>query len=377
MSRRARRRPSSSPAGPTRGTPSIRRALATAPVPCRPIRRQRDWLALVSDWLALTNARADGQRNARQLAAALVGYADWHTGTARPTWGRLQERSGLSRRTVARWLRRLHDAGLLVTVQSGTTPQFSPGVLTDPDAGNLAAMYLLTAPHAPAKAPESSAADKVGDEATSDEAANGRAVEESGTPSPSRSGGEQTPTHARKATGTNSRPNGRPGEKLIKERCHAGSRVLHRTWRCQQAVQLQDSALALRVLSPAHVAALIRPFLLAGWTVEDLRYGLDHHPDGRPHWHTAPVTAPAGWALSRLAHWRKPNGMVLPGRRAQLLSAADIHRQKLAEQQARLDPSISRAEARDAAQRGLAAVRTALAAAGIQVPAGMGQSART
>jgi len=372
VSRRARRRPSSSPAGPTRGTPSIRRALATAPVPCRPIRRQRDWLALVSDWLALTNARADGQRNARQLAAALAGYADWHTGTARPTWGRLQERSGLSRRTVARWLRRLHDAGLLVTVQSGTTPQFSPGVLTDPDAGNLAAMYLLTAPHAPAKAPESSAADNAGDEA-----ANERAVEESGTPSPSRSGGEQTPTHARKATGTNSRPNGRPGEKLIKDTCAAGARVLHRTWRCQQAVQLQDSALALRVLSPAHVAALVRPFLLAGWTVEDLRYGLDHHPDGRPHWHTAPVTAPAGWALSRLAHWRKPNGMVLPGRRAQLLSAADIHRQKLAEQQARLDPSISRAEARDAAQRGLAAVRTALAAAGIQVPAGMGQSART
>jgi len=42
-----------------------------------------------------------------------------------------------------------------------------------------------------------------------------------------------------------------------------------------------------------HVAALVRVFLAAGWSVSDLAYALDHAPDGAAHWHTAPVHSPA------------------------------------------------------------------------------------
>lgn len=60
---------------------------------------------------------------------------------------------------------------------------------------------------------------------------------------------------------------------------------------------------------------LLKDFLLAGWTAEDVLHALDTHPVDGPYAYatTAPGTRggvrnPAGWVLHRLKAWRGPDG---------------------------------------------------------------------
>src|SRR5665811_1033312 len=73
-----------------------------------------------------------------------------------------------------------------------------------------------------------------------------------------------------------------PGEKQAPKRegrapARAGTA---RAGRCEAARALQQRVWAARALSAVHVAALVRVFLAAGWSVSDLVYALDHAPDG-------------------------------------------------------------------------------------------------
>src|SRR5450759_1650743 len=79
-----------------------------------------------------------------------------------------------------------------------------------------------------------------------------------------------------------------------------------RASRCEAARALQQRVWAARRLSAVHVAALVRVFLAAGWSVSDLVYATDHAPDGAAHWRTAPVHSPAGWLAARLGWWHAP-----------------------------------------------------------------------
>jgi len=67
--------------------------------------------------------------------------------------------------------------------------------------------------------------------------------------------------------------------------------------------------------TPRRVRWLLRDFLTAGWTADDLIHALDTHPDTGPYAYatTAPGTPggvrnPAGWVLHRLKPWRGPDG---------------------------------------------------------------------
>lgn len=55
------------------------------------------------------------------------------------------EKSHKSRRTIARVLHELREAGLLGIAVSGTTPQFSPMALADVEH-NIASIYVLAKP---------------------------------------------------------------------------------------------------------------------------------------------------------------------------------------------------------------------------------------
>lgn len=48
---------------------------------------------------------------------------------------------------------------------------------------------------------------------------------------------------------------------------------------------------------------MLRPWLLAGWTVAQLLHALDHEPDGTARTWTTTVRFPVGWLRSRLAAW--------------------------------------------------------------------------
>ncbi|MGI8416282.1 MAG: hypothetical protein ACR2P2_08800, partial [Nakamurella sp.] len=48
---------------------------------------------------------------------------------------------------------------------------------------------------------------------------------------------------------------------------------------------------------------LLRPWLLAGWTVAELMHAFDHEPDGTERTWTTAVRSSGGWLLSRLQLW--------------------------------------------------------------------------
>lgn len=92
---------------------------------------------------------------------------------------------------------------------------------------------------------------------------------------------------------------------------------------------------------------LTRPYKAAGWTDDDILWALDRRPDGTAHPGTGDrVRSAAAVAWWRLAHWRRPDGTVLP--------SASQHR---AESAARTRDEQDRRRAEDEA-RAAAALRS-------------------
>ena len=185
------------------------------------------------------------------IAWVLARSADWHTLTSRPTWQRLIDIAGMSRSTVAKYLRLLRDAGLLGIVESGTTPQFRS--FLHAGGGNRASVYVLCAPaHAPSLP-----------------------VEETRTPSGSPKESLSTPPHAREETGKNLAP----------------------------TREVQRQAPVLSEISTRHLRSVLRPFWQSGWTVSDVLWCLDHTPSGELWPHTNAVRHVPGWVRYRLTPW--------------------------------------------------------------------------
>jgi hypothetical protein len=114
-------------------------------------RDQWHWLSALrrQDWVH--QIRVDGRENLLTVALLVALYAGWETLESRPTWARLLARSGLSERTVARWLQELRVRGWLAHLERGSTPAHRPMVLAQL-AGNRAAVYGLRIPLTPKEA---------------------------------------------------------------------------------------------------------------------------------------------------------------------------------------------------------------------------------
>ncbi len=115
--------------------------------------------------------------------------------------------------------------------------------------------------------------------------------------------------------------------------------------------------------SPPLLRHLLRPWLTAGWTVDDVLLALDNHPQTGPRPHspltrtpTSPtrpgtprtrrgaVRNPPGWLLSRMRDWTHPDGTPLPS-----------HADRTADHRAARDAALRTARATTAAQRTTAA----------------------
>jgi hypothetical protein len=114
-------------------------------------RDQGHWLAALRRQGWVRDIRADGRANVLAVARLVALYASWQTLESRPTWERLVARSGLSERTVARWLQELRVRGWLAHLERGSTPVHRPSVLAHLD-GNRAAVYGLRIPLSPQEA---------------------------------------------------------------------------------------------------------------------------------------------------------------------------------------------------------------------------------
>ncbi len=268
-------------------TPSVRLdVLAAVPTGSAIACTQGAFLRAFDEHPDVVLLRAHGRENLRAVAWVVASMASWADLTARPTWPVVQERTGLSRRSVARWLRWLQDRGLLGVVESGTTPRFAPMALSKDDP-NRAAVYVLCVPEA-----VSAPVDLV-------------SVEESGTPTLLVLEQEKDPY-----AGTRASRSGplRGREELIEEknRRPAWPRTVaarSRADRLALVERLQAEAFALRPASTRELRHVLRPWLLAGWTVAQLLHALDHEPDGTARTWTTAVRLPVGWLRSRLAAW--------------------------------------------------------------------------
>jgi hypothetical protein len=236
---------------------------------------------------------------------------------------------GVSTDTVARAVAWLQERGLLGLVSPGTTADGRPAVLYA-DAGNLAAVYVLTVPKRRSGTPspvagQSQFADLSSSRSELDRAPRAREA----TP-------KVKPDNARAPRGLPMLP--RPGDADL-QTC---PKTRSEGRRAAQA--LQEHSDVLRRLSAEHIRHLCRLFWLAGWLPRDVLHAIDYEPGGRQHGYTTEVRSPAAWVRSRLAGWLDRSGVPLSSRSQQ---SAEAYRRVLAEQAER------RAQAEAARARGV------------------------
>jgi hypothetical protein len=243
--------------------------------------------------------RAHARENLTRLSWVLSSMACWEDRTVRPTWPVLQARTGLSRRSVARWLAWLRARGLVGIVEAGTTPRFAPMAL-DAGAGNRASVYVLCVPQTAGAKP-------------------GRVQVAQETGTPTLSGLEiENPYPRARANQPSANPPAHPKRRSKEVRRPGWSRTqIARTKadRLELAEALRSCALALRPLSVRALRSVLRPWSSRpelGWTLAWLLHALDHTPDGRPYTYTTPVRAPARWLAHRLSAWTDEHGQPLP-----------------------------------------------------------------
>lgn len=301
-----RRRGRSRPAYCTLGTPSPARIRRALPPGAGRARSQHTWLLEVEDHAAVAALRADARDNLLALARVIAHAADWSDLTSRPTWDRLTDLTGLSRRTVARWLAWLRSQRLLGVVESGSTPQLRPMALAHLE-GNRAALYVLAS-----TSPTTAAA------------AAHQVI--TGTP-PDLTEGENPP-RARARADVREKCTNNHNSSPLRGPDHREAAPLEASWGwCQPTThrrsrlmcsqRLQERVPVLRRLSDRHLRSVLRPWLSAGWTAADVLRAIDYAPDGRAHTWTTDVRSPSGWLLRRMQLWTDPSGSPLPALSAQ------------------------------------------------------------
>jgi hypothetical protein len=341
-------------------------------------RDQGHWLSALrrQDWVQ--DIRADGRGNLLRVARLVALYASWQTLESRPTWARLIARSGLSQRTVARWLQELRVRGWLVHLEHGSTPAHRPSVLAHL-GGNRAAVYGLRIPLTPEEAwhcvADQLVAGLVDDLADSafelgparhpvvgPSASSARApAEPASVPAvvaplgdTSHSDRYEQRQHSTpgdtndspswsSSSETNSWVNGssrasKPVDNLVhnppatKRPQKTALRASPDKGGSDWATTVPTSRFAMLIAadwlrsrlpvfaccSRKLVRYLCKPYWRDGWCNRDIVYALDHRPNVF-HQNTGVLTspqriaAPKAFIASRLAAWRTPDGVILPG----------------------------------------------------------------
>ena len=310
---------------------------------------QGAFLRAVREAPALDRLRSDGRATVLEVAKHLAWCASWDTMTSRPTWAELERRTDRSRATIARALVQLREAGLVGIVATGRSGAFTPAVR---DAGVAeAAVYVLCVPSPLVP------------------------VDEDETPTDVSPVSETHPPHAharRLPIGAAARPHswapagpgapvGPRDEPAVRPADPGPDR---RQERLGSARALQDRLPVLRRISERHVAAVVREFALAGWSVPELVAAIDRRPDGSawPHDGAAGVGNVGAWLAFRLGAWRDESGTVrrspsarLHSERVQRLAAQRAARQAEAElRPASTSPAWAELRTRIAADRAAA-----------------------
>jgi hypothetical protein len=312
------------------------------------------------DWVQVI--RSDGQQNLLRIAWTLALWAEWDSLETRPTWAELMHDSGLTARSVARWLLELRLRGWLELLEHGSTPTTRPMTMADLE-GNRAALYGLRVPLTPQRA------FAVAAELMMDQLATELSQLAPGPGSSSHRGGtavEQTPGHPDRHAADQPElefvdTNGTlpVTSRSFKERSTSGTSRARKpvdNSSHQASDQGKQNMTALRAGSEEHtlpdllimvptsryqmlacahelrrqrpavfgrctrklVRHLCKPFWQAGWCNHDILHALDHRPNmfaqlspqlAMP----VPLISPRQLIVGRLGAWRDEHGTVRPG----------------------------------------------------------------
>lgn len=340
------------------------RATHALPARSRPAASQAEWVAEVLAHPDTAALRADAYGNLRAVAEVLRDHMDWASGLSRPTHAVIMRRTGLSRRSVTRWVRWLRDRGLLGLAVPGSTNATradNRGGILDDGLGNLAAEYVLAVPEGGQETAE-------GDELAEVLPLHaGRPVNVNGAPSRDLSsvGGEIVSSESfdlsLRNAGAYARESG--GDTVITWSLTATPRTKRDHLAACERLRAED--MTLRRLSARHLRSVLRPVLRQGVTPAEILHMINHTPDGAARPFTdEPRWVPA-WLRWRLGTWWDLTGdgprlrvEDLPSRRAAAAHEADLRAaaQRAAE---RAEALARRADASEHAE----AARVRLAAA--------------
>lgn len=315
---------------------------AAVPKGSRPARHVIRWLRALEQHPEYVAARKDLKRNIWHFANALLQCPGFDPGsmTIMPTWKRLEERHSVKRRSIANYLNRLQEWGLLGVVASGRSAAFTPRATGRTD--NEAAIYVLLEPlptksrgkkctPAPLRAvnnpPHATREDETQTEAASPQS------------SPRRTASRRTVNDLLRTRTEAFWPGNATQEAL--------ERGERREAEFLAAAECQHRAFPLRGISTAHVASILRPYLRAGWTVNDVLHAIDHLPttNGRHHHDGATGVGNIGaWLKHRLAQWIAQDGTLhrSPGQQ-RAAEAAQIRAERMAAQARRERDAAERA----------------------------------
>lgn len=266
-----------------------------------------DWLVSLQSHPEYDSLRADLKTALLKCATLLTKVADFTSMTTRPTWDFLAHALGVTRRSVARYLRHLRDLQLLGIVASGRTAEWA-SVGPDGERINEAAVYVMCQPN-----------DKK-DMEIALQPFTSQPVDGNVTP-PSFAGQNLSFKKVNPHTRARESARGSKSKEQRKLGCSVEQIRWNQNWIAQTKAQRRSAAWRLRSLIP-HVfgamsvrdlAATLKDFFAAEWTVKDIHHALDVQPDGTPWPHSgAPDTKSPrrlrGWLKYRLAAWRDPQG---------------------------------------------------------------------
>jgi hypothetical protein len=188
------------------------------------------------------------------------------------------------------WLR---DRGLLEELEPGSTPRYRSRLLRAllGSAGNRASVHRLTAPGEVLETTVDLVGDETGAPSFGPCIARSENARARGTRSPLRGGdANTTPWLLRRPART-------------------------RAERLAACERLRAESPTLRRVSARRLRHVLRPWLLAGWTVRGVQHALDHRPDGAP-WRIPfrpdELRNPSGWVVHRMRAWTDADGAPLP-----------------------------------------------------------------
>lgn len=307
------------------------------------------------------------QRRLAVFYEQLILMTDYTTMTVRVPWGGrgkaykekdarpgLAEWMNVSRRTVANYLRTLMAWGYLGTVARGRSAEF---VREKNAEGNELPVYVICIPKTHKN--EVPAADDV-DKICTPPAPLGVVPSNEKEFLTRTRGKKPEKGHGYAANPIKSAASGAVAttgadRKVTHWPIHATTKRRGQRWAA--AAEIRKECFPLRPLSAKDLASVLRPWLKAGYTVDDLRHALDVRPDGTlwPH-DGAPVTRQTQrlreWVRTRLSAWTvEGEPMTPPSRhkaaeqtraRAQARAEEERRQKKRAERQAGLFvPAIS------------------------------------